>query len=264
MFGWFTACCPCDPAAKEWIERRLAWLSRQFPSNVFTDRPLVLPTPEFFPEPCEPTKKSAKELLARICGFMGVSTNRVVLKLQRDTHKTLLVNDKGDYVPLQPAGTYERVHHRYVITLDADQLYQPAHLTTTMAHELAHARLLGEGRTRYGRYDSEILTDLTACFLGFGIFLANSPRVWKSDFSKWPGTEYNKPGYMTPPMYGYMLAHLAWFQNQRKPSWAQHLAPCVINDFRDATRFLFKTEDSTFRPRRLATRPLGEPSEWDS
>ena len=42
-----------------------------------------------------------------------------------------------------------------------------------------------------------------AFILGFAIFLANSPRVWISGFTKRPGTEFNKTEYMTAPMYGY-------------------------------------------------------------
>jgi hypothetical protein len=72
--------------------------------------------------------------------------------------------------------------------------------------------------------------------------------VWDSGFSKWPGTHFNKPEYMTAPMFGYALAHLAWFQGRRKPSWKQYLGAGVINDFKDAVRFLYKTGDSTFRP----------------
>jgi hypothetical protein len=46
------------------------------------------------------------------------------------------------------------------------------------------------------------------------------------------------------------LAHLAWFQNQRKPKWMKYLGAKVINDFKDGVRFLFKTGESGFRPPR--------------
>ncbi len=248
MFRWLSRpFCPCDSAAKEWIERRLEWLSREFPSNIFTDHPLILPTDEFFSNQYEPTKEYAKALLVLVCDFMGVSGESVVLKFNHEPQKVLFVNDNGDYLP-PAAGMYARTWKRYVSTLDTDQLYHFGDLVTTMAHELAHARLLGEGRLRGRHHDDELLTDLTSFFLGFAIFGANSPRVWNSQFSKWPGTEINKPEYMSSPMYGYALAHLAWFQNQLKPRWARYLGSNVINDFKDATRFLFKTGESSFRP----------------
>ncbi|MBM3302774.1 MAG: hypothetical protein FJY85_22860, partial [Deltaproteobacteria bacterium] len=233
MFGWSTPYCPCDPLAKKWIERRLGWLSRQFPSNIFTDRPLILPTSDFFPDPYEPSKESAQALLVRVCQFMGVRESRVMLRFNHDPAKVWFVNSSGLYVPWPyAAGTYSRHRGGYLITLDVDELHNPTHLLATMAHELAHARLLGEGRIRGSHHDDELLTDLTAFFLGFAIFMANSPRVWVTLFTKWPGTQVNKPEYMTSPMYGYALAHLAWFQGQRKPAWIGYLGSNVINDFK--------------------------------
>lgn len=248
-FLWFRPYCPCDPMSKAWIERRLGWLSREFPSNIFTDRPLVLPTKEFFPERYEPSKESARGLLVRVCQYMGVSESRVTLKFNHVPNKVWFVDNSGGYVPWPyAAGTYSRSRQGYVITLDTDELGQPPHLVATMAHELAHARLLGQGRVRGRHHDDELLTDLTAFFLGFAIFMANSPRVWTTMFTKWPGTKFNKSEYMTSPMYGYALAHLAWFQGTRKPSWVKHLGSNVINDFKDSAKFLFKTGDSAFRP----------------
>jgi hypothetical protein len=240
--------CPCDPAAKKWIEGRLEWLSARFPSNIFTDRPLVLPTHEFFPLEYEPSKECARALFARICGFMGVSEDRVTLKFfHAPTQRTRFVDAAGQDAPGPGfAGMYTHSYRSHMITLDTDQLYHPEHLIPTMAHELAHGRLLGKvGRINN---DEELLTDLTACVLGFAVFQANSPRTWVSQFTKWPGTDFNKPAYMTSPMFGYVLAHLAWFQGERKPDWAKYLGSNVINDFKDATGYLFKTEGSTFRP----------------
>lgn len=50
MFDWlFSPSCPCDVAAKEWVEERLQWLSEEFDDHAFNGRRIVLPTPEFFP-----------------------------------------------------------------------------------------------------------------------------------------------------------------------------------------------------------------------
>jgi hypothetical protein len=111
--------------------------------------------------------------------------------------------------------------------------------------------LLGEGRIMREAYDNELLTDLTVVFFGLGIFLANTPRNWESQYTKWPGTELLKPEYMTPPMFGYALAHLAWFRGEERPAWAKYLHWNARADFKEALRFLSKTSQSTFRPRKL-------------
>jgi hypothetical protein len=38
MFGWFRPGCPCDPAAKSWVEERLQWLSKQFGLHILLER----------------------------------------------------------------------------------------------------------------------------------------------------------------------------------------------------------------------------------
>jgi hypothetical protein len=251
MLGWlFRPSCPCDPAAKGWVEERLLWLADQFDDSAFTGRRLVLPTPQFFPDPYDGTKKSVRTLLDRVCGYMDVEPDLVALKLVENVGKLWLVNDSGQVLP-GAAGTYSEGRERFRFTLDKSELHDPMGLVGTMAHELAHVRLLGEGRIMREVYDNELLTDLTTVHFGMGIFLANSPRNWDSQYSKWPGTDLNKPEYMTPPMFGYALAHLAWFRGEKKPDWARHLHSNARGDFWQALRFLSEVGKSDYKPTKL-------------
>ena len=39
MLDWlFSPSCPCDSAAKAWVEERLQWLSEEFDDHSFNDR----------------------------------------------------------------------------------------------------------------------------------------------------------------------------------------------------------------------------------
>jgi hypothetical protein len=249
MLHWlFPPSCPCDPAAKEWVEERLQWLSEEFDDHCFNGRPLVLPTPEFFPDVYDGSKRSVRKLLDRVCDYMDVIPDLVELKLVADGGKIGLVDEMGQDLGFA-AGTYEE-DRKFIIRIDKLMLDDPMGLVGTIAHELAHARLLGEGRIMREEYDNELLTDLTATFFGLGIFLANKPGKWDSQNKKWPGTKLRQPEYMTPPMYGYALAHLAWFRGEEKPTWAKHLHANARPDFKQAVRFLFKTGNSTFKPKR--------------
>jgi hypothetical protein len=136
-------------------------------------------------------------------------------------------------------------------------LGSPADLVATIAHELAHERLMGEGRVGGDEFDNELLTDLTAVHLGLGIFLANSPRNWDSHQDYWPESPLRRPQYMSPPMFGYTLAHIAWHTGHRKPAWRRYLGPSVRTDFEQAARYLCETGDSEFRPR-IAERRIDE------
>ncbi|REK09852.1 MAG: hypothetical protein DWQ37_17225 [Planctomycetota bacterium] len=247
----FPSTCPCDPAAKAWIERRLHWLADEFDDHAFNGRRLVLPTADFFPDRYDGSPETVASLWERVCGYMDVEPDRVTLELISEAGKLWLVNGAGQYLP-SAAGTYEQDDDACTIRLDKGDLDHPMALVATMAHELAHARLLGEYRASQDEYDNELLTDLTVVFFGLGLFLANTPRNWDCDYHKWPGTDWNRPEYMTPPMFGYALAHLAWFRGERHPRWMRHLHSNARPDFKQAVRFLFETGDSTFRPKRTA------------
>jgi hypothetical protein len=49
MFG-SKPTCPLDPPTQEWIDRRWQWLTEEFGSERLQSAPVILPTPEFFPD----------------------------------------------------------------------------------------------------------------------------------------------------------------------------------------------------------------------
>lgn len=58
MLDWlFRPSCPCDPAAKAWVEQRLEWLSEEFDDSAFSGRRVVLPTATFSPTPTTVPKR---------------------------------------------------------------------------------------------------------------------------------------------------------------------------------------------------------------
>lgn len=252
MWDWFfPSTCPCDPPAKRWIETRLQWLSVEFDDHAFNGRRIVLPTSDFFPDRYDATEAAVWRLLRRVCGYMDVDPDSLEVEFVSDVGRMWLVNDAGRYIP-SAAGTYQESGDKFLITIDRYALDDPMELVGTLAHELAHVRLLGERRVSPDVYDNELLTDLTVVFFGLGIFLANVPRFWPSQVVKyWPRSELRKPEYMTPPLFGYALAHLAWFRGETKPTWARFLRWDAQSDFRRSLRFLNKTGDSSFRPVRL-------------
>ena len=251
MFDWlFTPSCPCDAAAKVWVEERLEWLAEEFDDSAFTGRRIVLPTPEFFPDPYDGSPKSVRTLLHRVCDYMDVVPDLVDLKFTANAGNIWLVNEAGQYLP-GAAGTYSEGKYKFIIRLDLSGFDDPMALVGTMAHELAHVRLLGESRIMREVYDNELLTDLTVVHFGLGIFLANTPRNWDSGYSKWPDTELLKPEYMSPPMFAWALAHLAWFRGEEKPIWARHLNGGARANLQQGIRYLNGTSDSDYKPLRL-------------
>ncbi len=247
MFGWFRPTCPVEPHVKRWIEERLSWLSGQFGLGVFTRRAVILPHADFFSDRYDGSEESVRTLLDRVCGYMDADPALVEMELFHDPRHVWLVNEEGHYLPTA-AGTYSQKLDKTIIRLDRAQISEPMNMVGTIAHELAHLRLLKEERIPRNSFDNELLTDLTVVFHGLGIFLANSPRAWRSRMSVWPGTDVRRPEYMSLPMYGYALAHAAWLRGKRKPVWAKYLRMDARIVFRQGARDLFETGDSSFSP----------------
>lgn len=247
MLGWLFAsdACPVDPAAKAWIEDRLVWLRDEFGADDLYGGPTVVPTAEFFPDRFDGTRKSARVVFDRVCDLMGADPPDVTLKFLKPAANPLfLVTDAGDAVPTEAAGLYEPG----VIRINESELASFENLVGTMAHELAHQRLLGEGRLDGDVFDNELLTDLTVVFKGLGIFLANTPRNWPGQNKKWPGTTLIRPEYMSPPMFGYALGLISWLRGEAKPGWQKYLRFAVRGEVQQAVRFLTKTRDAKLRP----------------
>jgi hypothetical protein len=247
MFGWFRPVCPVDPCAKNWIEERLKWLSGEFGVDVFSRRAVVLPDEDFFPDTYDHSERSVRTLLDRVCRYMDADPDRVELRLFANPVDFGLVNENGHAIPMA-AGWYEENNRRTIIRLEKSQLDDRMALIGTIAHELAHLRLLGERRIFPDIFDNELLTDLTVVFHGLGLFLANDSRVYQSQLTVWPGTQMRKPEYMSYPMFGYALAHAAWFRKERKPEWASHLRMDARSALKQGLRYLWETGDSKFKP----------------
>jgi hypothetical protein len=246
MFGWFSPTCPVDPCAKAWIEERFTWLIEEFGLEQWAHTPMIVPHPHYFPDDYDQTRKSAQALLNRVCEYMKVVPELVTLKFYSEANRPPFVDANG-YVTGGAAGLYKE-GRKHRIMIENDQLLEPMHLVGTMAHELSHARLLGEGRVAGNEYDHELLTDLNVFFHGLGIFLANAPRHWDGEYSPWPGTKLKKSEYMTLPMFAYALGLWAWLRDEPKPSWLRELRIGVRSECKGAIRYLFKTEDTTLKP----------------
>jgi hypothetical protein len=194
MFGWFQPTCPCDPAAKHWVEGRLEWLTRQFGLHVLLERPIILPTSEFFPDAWDGTPKAVDRMFRRVSGYMDVDPDDVELDLFTDkTPRAMVAIDPTRGFA---AGTWQGGEGPWrtgVVRIERSSLDRPSDLVGTMAHELAHQRLLGERRADPEAFDNELFTDLTAVYFGFGVFLGNNARKSTGQLGYWPGTQLRKP-----------------------------------------------------------------------
>jgi hypothetical protein len=244
--NWFTPKCPVEAEDKAWIEDSMLWLMEEFGGDALRNAVVVLPTDEFFPDEFSEDEGAVRALVDRVCVYMGVAPERVELEFFTAQNKELEANlpsyeSSFDGV----AGHYRKRRGKFLINIESSQLTDPMFLVATSAHELGHARLLGEGRVSAGFEDHEPLTDLLTVFLGLGVFTGNSVysfKQWTNAFSQ--GWQTQRLGYMTEEMFGYALALFAWVRGEQHPAWSKYLRGNVSAYFKNGQRYLEKTGDT--------------------
>jgi hypothetical protein len=233
MFG-SRPTCPLDPPTKEWIDRRWQWLTEEFGSERLQSAPVILPTPEFFPDAYSGSDDDVRSMLDRVCGYMDIEPDTIEL--------TIFQEGKSPYAEGMhhgAAGTYQEEDGKFHISIEAANIDEPQRLVATIAHELGHVHLLGYARIDPEVEDNEPLTDLLTVFFGMGVFTANSvirEKYWHAgEISGW---SIGRQGYLTMPMYGYALAKFALARWEDRPPWAKHLRLDVRSPFNQSLGFL--------------------------
>lgn len=119
-------------------------------------------------------------------------------------------------------------------------------LVATIAHELGHVLLLGDGRISAEQEDHEPLTDLLTIFFGLGIFSANAAFEYSREVRGGYGyASTSRLGYLTEPMYGYGLARYAWIRGEMDPGWARYVDTNPRTFLKRGLRYLVQANRSS-------------------
>ena len=262
--AWFTPKCPVDSEAKEWIENAFNWLVEEVGPDVPRDVDVVLPTEEYFPDPYDGGRTSIRRMAERVCDYMDVDPKSIELQFfdsEDDQHiHPLAVEEKTRSHDL---GAYlKRRDGRQVIRLDVNQSRNPQMMVATIAHELAHAILIGEDRLDPEHPDHEPITDLLTVVYGLGIFNANTTVVFEQfTNAQYQGWKVGGGGYLTEEAFGYALALFAYSRGESKPDWQTYLSVNVRSYFRSGLKYLLKTGDTTVKPLSHADTGSGQAAE---
>ncbi len=248
MFNFFKKSkniCPIDEETRIWMENALIWLIKQFGEDRITKEGMILPTQDFFPLKFDGSKQIALQILNIVSTKMNIDPNKILLEfyneqlleIKSDTGFSLFTQqyEDGKY----SSGLYggEDTTGKFLIALETSQLSEPEKLIATLAHELAHIKILGEGRLKE---NDEYLTDLTTVFFGFGIFNANASFKFYSGYDKW---SYSKQGYLTQQEWGYALALYSYIRYEETPAWLQYITPNIQSDFKKSYSYIKDNTD---------------------
>jgi hypothetical protein len=245
VFGFGRAKLPVSDEERQWIDGGFERLAKLLGRQRMLDAVVMLPTPEYFPDPFDGTERSLEAMFCRIARRMQVDPARVELQVFDDeAHTTMSLVPLAGAKARVAGGLY--VHdgaERTVVAINSYQIGNPTALVATLAHEVGHVILLGSGLVGRDEPDMEPLNDLLTVFLGFGVFNANSAFQFQQ-FTGYDRTGWStrRLGYLTEQQFAYALARFATERGERNPAWAKYLNTNVGSYWRRSMRWLKENE----------------------
>lgn len=185
-----------DADAAAWHVENFSWLARQFAGGGdFARTALVLPTRAFFTGDGAQGHALAQHVFDQVRHHASMANWEVDLVADHNP----LAQDGMPRLDAVAArrhalGSFGVAGNRVQISYVPGLLRRPEQLIATFAHELAHYLLATAGeRPICADDETECLTDLTAVFMGFGVFLANA--------------RFSRETYTDGPWHGWRIGH---------------------------------------------------------
>lgn len=233
---------PVTETDKQWIERSIVFLAEMFGPEYFKALITITPEKKHFNTYFKGTEEDAEFILERLISIMHIDSWEI--RLMFYSNRPTSFSDGIVATPSEKLhGSWKSSSGKYVdkglvhkgIWIETSQLNDPIRLTATIAHELAHYKLLGEYRIEE---NDELLTDLTAIAFGFGIFMGNS--YFK--FTQWTGSSHQgwkmqKRGYLPEQVIAYAMAYLAHYRNE-DISWKHYLNKTMKKYFEQSYNYI--------------------------
>jgi len=249
MFG-FRPKLPVVDQDRQWVDDGFTRLEKILGRDRMLRATVILPTPEYFPDPYDKTPETAEMLFQRVCAYMEVERRSIDFEIFPDETEELQKilpywrgksgGCAGLYTHDGPSKD-ESSKRRMLVAVRSTQLKDPLSLVATLAHELGHVILLGGRLMEPQTPDHEPMTDLLTVFLGLGIFTANTAaRFLQYQDENRQGWSMQRLGYLPEEVYGYALAKFAAARGEGRPKWVRHLSTNVRAYYKSSRAYVGK------------------------
>ncbi len=229
-----------------WVEESLSFLKERLGETSLLEIPTVVLSADFFPREFDGTEADAQHILQQCMALMDIPEGKVLLEYYSEENRYLddgtLLSSSADIFGKSAgaAGTYQKQKGKAIIRIERGQLKHTETLVATIAHELSHEKLLGEGRIIQ---NDEYLTDLTAIVYGFGIFIANAKFQFSAGGDNGFGWQMKSQGYLPEQISAYAMASLSLKKKEQEHPYLNQLGKSVRNYFEQSLAFLQSGEN---------------------
>ncbi len=242
MFNFFKkkTVCPVSEENRIWIEDSFLWLIKEFGINVIIDKQTLLPTPDFFPINFNNKQTLIEEVTKIVCNQMDIDFDKIhlceysdsIISTQSITGFPIYTEKHtDDFLTTGLFFDTDTKNDKFIVAVEKTCLSDTENLIATIAHELAHVKLLGEKKLDI---NDEYLTDIFTAFYGLGIANANASFKFYNHGDRF----YNKQGYLTQQEWGYVLGIYSYIKNEQSMNYLNYLSSSVRKDFTDALKFI--------------------------
>lgn len=227
--------CPLTESDQHWVESQLVTLAERF-HLLLAQQPMTVPRKGFYPMDYSTETLMVQELARKMCASMDVDFESIrLLPAGEPQDRAPDTEETGEpYAGHYSERTYDPGTGLFAMTLGPELGSEPALLTAVIAHELGHIRLREEAAPSLARWRLEQRVDLLVIALGLGLFGANVSFTRPGRLAG-PATSL---GGLSPQMYGYALACMAWLRDEHDPAWASSLSTQVREQFSRSLRYL--------------------------
>jgi len=246
---WNISKSPITLEDQQWLEDSFIELAKLFGSNQILAYETVLPNEKYFDWNFTGAEVDAENVLQVVCEYMHVDISKIKLifyseeEVQFTDEGLITQPDKDDK---RTAGKYKGAYiGKYDIMLEIQQLKNPVNMIATLAHEVAHIKLLGERRIFI---NDEPLTDLTTYIFGFGLFSANSSVI---KMNTWSGNTHSGwrisrgGGYLHFKIHSYALALLTLIRSE-ETTWFNYCEKEIASNVKKALKYMDKLDLDSF------------------
>ena len=234
--------CPVNSETRKWLEDCFIWFIENLGREKIKKVKVLTPTPDDFPIKYNGQEESAISTLKIVAKQMELNSEDILLDIYTEGQTEVDAGGVfGNRLFLQnvenenySGGLYfgRQKDNKYHIAIEKKILNDPISIVATLAHEIAHIKLLGEKRIEKNNED---LTDLITIVYGLGIFNANVAFQTKRDFDSWG---WSKSGYLSQMEWGYGLALFAHIRGERDPEWKNFLSQNIKSDFEKSIQYI--------------------------
>ncbi len=242
--------CPISYKNRVWLESDFSLLLDIFKKEKILKKKILIPHYSNFPINYNGDTQTAVNTLKIVAEQMEVQFNKIQLIIYDESVNSIVKKTPGNLLNSTDledkskvsAGLYwgRQADGKFHIGLERSKLTQPHIMVASLAHEVAHIKLIGENKIKV---NDEKLTDLTTVILGIGVFNANGA------FQKMIGPNtigWRKIGYLTQMEWGYALSLLAYVREEKTPSWVDYLTLNIKEYFKQGVRFIENNKELIF------------------